>query len=405
MTTITDFQVTDNVTDVLAAQYNLLLGSILRGEISNATTMAGTVSLLDSDTAIQRFNCNGADRIVKLPAQAAANHPFFIMNVTAATYILTVQNAAAAVLTALAPGGDYVLFIPDGTAGFKALTPPASMLAKSEAPGGRLTLTSGTPITTADVSGATNIYYTPYTSDEIALWDGTIWRMVTFAQTTLALGTLTASLPYDVFGYLSSGVLALELLAWSTGIARATAVTIQDGRYCKSGDKTRLYLGTFYTTATTTTEDSKTKRFLWNCYNRVRRVMYVFESTTSWTYGASAWRPWNNSTGDRVATVIGLEEHPPRAEMRGLGNNSSLTFGVGIGVDVTTGNSADITVGSNAGGAATVGNASALYENYPGIGFHFFQAIESAGATGITTLYGTQTTTVQKPGLQVVVLA
>ena len=128
-------------------------------------------------------------------------------------------------------------------------------------PGGRLTLTSGTPVTTSDVTGATSIYYTPYISNVISLWTGYRWQPIEFSEYTLALGTLTSGKPYDVFAYLSSGVLALEMLAWTNDTTRATAITIQDGRYCKSGDKTRLYLGTFYTTATTTTEDSENNRY------------------------------------------------------------------------------------------------------------------------------------------------
>ena len=44
----------------------------------------------------------------------------------------------------------------------------------------------------------------------------------------LALGTLTSGKPYDVFGYISGGALALELLAWTNDTTRATAVTLQD---------------------------------------------------------------------------------------------------------------------------------------------------------------------------------
>jgi hypothetical protein len=40
------------------------------------------------------------------------------------------------------------------------------------APGGRLTLTSGTPVTTNDVTGATTIYYVPHNHDQVPLYDG-----------------------------------------------------------------------------------------------------------------------------------------------------------------------------------------------------------------------------------------
>jgi len=119
MATLEDFQVTDDVTDVLADHINRGLGSIFRGNFDNATTMSGTVTLADADVAIQRFNCDGANRIVKLPAASAANHPFLIVNVTAATYTIELQTNGAAFICTIATNGGAAFVIPDGTAGFK----------------------------------------------------------------------------------------------------------------------------------------------------------------------------------------------------------------------------------------------------------------------------------------------
>ena len=44
-----------------------------------------------------------------------------------------------------------------------------------QSPNGRLTLTSGTPVTTNDVTAATTIYYTPYKGNAIQLYNGTNW--------------------------------------------------------------------------------------------------------------------------------------------------------------------------------------------------------------------------------------
>lgn len=163
-------------------------------------------------------------------------------------------------------------------------------------PGGRLTLESGVPISTTDQAAKTNIYYTPAVHNVIVLWDGASWVPIEFTEYTLALGTLTASKNYDVFAYLSAGSLALEVLVWTDDSTRATAVTLQDGRYCKSGDKTRLLLGTFYTASTTTTEDSVNNRYVANVYNKVPRVVKSL-STTSHTYTTATSREWNAGTG------------------------------------------------------------------------------------------------------------
>ena len=170
-------------------------------------------------------------------------------------------------------------------------------------PGGRLTLESGVPVSTTDQTAKTSVYFTPYVHNMIVLWDGADWCPTTFTEKTLALGTLTSGKPYDVFGYLSAGALVLESLAWTNDTTRATAVTLQDGRYCKSGDKTRLLLGSFYTTSTTTTEDSEANRLVANVYNTVPRKGYKADSTNH-TYTTAAFRGWNGSTTSTAVKVI-----------------------------------------------------------------------------------------------------
>ncbi len=190
-------------------------------------------------------------------------------------------------------------------------------------PGGRLTLTSGVPVTTADVTGATNVYYTPAVHNKIELWDGSEWKTITFAETSLAIGTVTSGLPYDIFGYTSGGVLTLEKLAWTNGTTRATDVTLQDGRRCKSGDKTRRYLGSFYSTSTTQTEDSEAKRFLWNMYNRRLHSLLVVNSTAH-NYNTATARPFNNSQANSdIEFFVGLVEDAIPLNLTGQLNRAS----------------------------------------------------------------------------------
>lgn len=94
---------------------------------------------------------------------------------------------------------------------------------------GRLTATTALPVTTADVSGATSIYFTPFVGDKIALYDGAIWNVRTFTELTLSLAAYTASKPYDIFAYDVAGVVTLESLVWTSATARATALVRQNG--------------------------------------------------------------------------------------------------------------------------------------------------------------------------------
>lgn len=185
---------------------------------------------------------------------------------------------------------------------------------QSVEPCGRLTLTTATPETTADVTAATILYYTPYKGDIISLYDGSNWVPASFVEVSIPLtttqsgtthtnttidgltdtsqlcagmqvtgtnvaantvinsissstaivvnnattgsatNTMTFKLPpskvHDVWGYLSAGTVKLEFLAWTSDTARATALTTQNGVDVKTGDATRRLLGTIRTTTT-----------------------------------------------------------------------------------------------------------------------------------------------------------
>jgi hypothetical protein len=111
----------------------------------------------------------------------------------------------------------------------------------------RLTLATATPVTNSNVYGATTLYCTPFSgNNRISLYNGAEWVQVPSAEFSIALGTLS-NLPYDVFCNINaSGLPVLSILAWSTISARATALALQNGILCKSGDTTFRYLGTFH---------------------------------------------------------------------------------------------------------------------------------------------------------------
>jgi len=175
---------------------------------------------------------------------------------------------------------------------------------------GRLTVSTGVPVPTTDVSTST-IYYTPYNGNSISLYDGANWSTYTFTERSLALGTLTSGLNYDVFMYNNSGTLTLELAAWSSDTARSTALVLTNGVYLKTGALTRRYLGTLRTTSTTTTADSVNNRLVWNANNQVERVVlmntYPTYAYTGHTYTTAAWRSWNNDSGLKIGYVVGLD--------------------------------------------------------------------------------------------------
>lgn len=183
--------------------------------------------------------------------------------------------------------------------------------AQSIIPGGRLTLESGEPITDADKTAKTHLFYCPLNSNVMVLWDGSDWVPIIYAEYDLTLGTLANTYPHSVFAYLSGGSLAIELTAWTNdSTPGSAAVSIQDGRYCKTGDKTRLWLGVIAPKTTTTLEDSLSWRGVWNLYNQRCRVLYKDTGSSNHTYTTDAsLREYNGTTGTNIVTfVIGLVE-------------------------------------------------------------------------------------------------
>jgi hypothetical protein len=311
---------------------------------------------------------------------------------TLAAHGVVIGNGTSAVTVTGAGSAGQVLTSNGASADPTYQTPPAIHNAICDV---RLTLTSGTPVTTADVTGATNIFVTPYKGNRIALYDGSAtWNILTFTEITQALGTLTSGLPYDVFAFNNSGVVATEILAWTSASARATALVLQDGVLVKSGATTRRYLGTFYTTSTTATEDSAAKRFVWNYYNRVKRSLRVTEATDTWTYTTATFRQANNAAANQVDLVVGVAESLLSLQVRVRCSNSGAGVAANavaaIGEDSTTTAVSGCLMDSvNIGHVANFAlNTGAAIDRYPAIGRHFYAWLEQSTASNTTTWYG-----------------
>lgn len=250
----------------------------------------------------------------------------------------------------------------------------------------RATLTSGLPITTADVTAATSIKLTPFKGNRISLYDGSSWAEYTLSEISLSLSGLAANTNFDIFVYVTAGVLTLESVAWTNATTRATALTTQDGVYVKNGTLTKRYVGTFRTTSTIgQCEDSFTKRFLWNYYNRAARVLRVKDTTDSWTYATASYASLNASVANRLEFVRGLAEDPvDLAFVCVMSQTGSVAGSIGIGLGSTTVNSAFVFTYGIPSFASLL---NACYKDTPALGYNYLQLLQYAsGAT--VTFYG-----------------
>lgn len=252
---------------------------------------------------------------------------------------------------------------------------------------GRLTLTSGTPVTTSSVTAATTVYFTPFLGNRITIYNGTSWDLLSFTEKSVSVPATTVT-PFDIFGYSNSGTLALEAVNWTNDTTRATALSMQDGVYVKGTDTSRRYLGTARTTAVSgQTEDSSSKRFLWNSCNRLPRPLLAQTNTDSWSYSIATWRSINNNTTagiGRLEYVVGQAVEPIPVEnfMSNLINASYGFTSEGIGTNSTSANSADLY-----GGAQAYTSFLTLQRQFPSVGYSYLQWLEISVATGVTTFY------------------
>ena len=222
-------------------------------------------------------------------------------------------------------------------------------------PGGRLTLTQGSSVTSADVTGAGTIYYEPHLHNRIPIWDGTKMRLHSFPASSVSLAvTLTSAKMYDVFAYWDGAKVRLGLSgAWTSATARADAVTTLAGlghdgfvvnslAYAGFGPKMGTHIARIYASGTNTTEDSVTKRYVSNRYNQVVKGLftcpgYVDDNTnTTYTTTSATYVAANGGTGSKIQ-FISDGWNTVNFGFAGLMTVPAVQSGLmGIGVDSTT---------------------------------------------------------------------
>lgn len=251
---------------------------------------------------------------------------------------------------------------------------------------GRLTLTSGSPVTTSDVSGST-IYFTPYKGNRIFLYNTTTskWELFNFSEISATI-PLTTNTNYDVFIYNNSGTLTLELVAWTDNTTRATPLTTQDYVYVKSGDANKRYLGTIRTGATAgQAEDKAGKRFVWNYYNRVKKSNFTHDSSvTSWTSISTSYEQMNGGNLNwKHEFVVGIDENTVYA-FAGVHCRGTIVI-LTIALDTTTTFTQNAPVNSFDGTANMMLFAS--YFGNLGIGYHYLQVLDRIYSSGTAIFY------------------
>lgn len=412
-------------------------------KVNNASSVSGTTvtgalntiaaAITSLSSSIATITANAWVVASRIAAGAVDNSKLANMaagtvkaNVTGASAAPT-DATASAVLDVIGSTRGAVLY--RGAAGWSALPPGAagnilttngagadpawaaggagSSEVDNAANGARLSFATGVSVHAADVAAATSVFWVPFKSNRIALYNTTsgTWELFSSGEVSVSLAGTASNKNYDVFGYNNSGTLALELVAWTSDKVRATALVRQNGVLCKSGDVSRRYLGTIRTNAAGGQADLKFGSkasgggeaiiSIWNADNRVPVAPNVRNSVgAGYTYNSTTWRNANASATMRISMVRGQDVDDVSAAYTvsmtcGASGDAMTSIGLDSSSPAADASSAYFSVGN------LNGTCPCSWTGKPGIGFSYLQALErqattSTAATFFGVVAGTQ---------------
>lgn len=376
-----------------------------------------------ASASVLRFSTDAPRNVTGL-AGGADGRVVYLYNVGGSSAVLKAESASSSAANRFGFNADItiggkqsvVLLYDAGALRWRQVG--GSSEASAPAPQGRLTLTSGVPVLSTSVSGATTIYYTPCAGNCVPLYDGTKLVPTAFselsqttADTTKSPAAVAANSNYDFFIWNDAGTLRCTRgPAWPSNTSRGTgagttelarvnglllnANAITNGPAANRG----TYVGTIRSNGSSQIDwifgGSATAGFfgVWSAYNRVNVGSVAYESSSSWTYSSITARSVNGTTNSRHSFVSGIAEDAPSINITqrvGVGNAVNAYYVAAIGYDWTSGAGTKNTLYVNpVAGGTMQASASLTWTPGPVIGFHFFQQIENADGTNSVTAYG-----------------
>ncbi len=301
-------------------------------------------------------------------------------------------------------------------------------------PQGRLTLTTATPVMSADALAQTTVFYDCYAGNSVSV--GATLAVLTIPSCEISMGLdagvphITSGSNYDIFAFSNSGVLALCAgPAWTSTTARGSgAGTTQIDQtngglwtntvslaHCWGGASgttdfgtiaahAGTYLGSLNATANGQTAmvfrpaaaSGGTNNFL-ALYNAYQRALYVAmsrDSTGSWVYTTAIWRAANaGGTGsgllNRVTWLDGLGQSVGQCRYDILADNP----GGGTAKNGCDFNSTSATPGGIIGATNSSAPTQIIGEDsLASLGLNFAQAVENGSGVGTSNYLGSTQT-------------
>lgn len=261
--------------------------------------------------------------------------------------------------------------------------------------GGRLTISTGIPYQGA-IATFNTLYYTPYSSAVVYLWTGSAWVPYTLtSDLSITNAGTVANQNYDVSISWNSGSPQLVLTVWAThtaaGSTRATAITYQDQIPMIGSNR---YIGTVRMDGSNLFADWFEQRYIWNAFNRVRKLLSRDAGFATWTYATgSVFRYARNDTANKVSWISGIEGAAYIDLWLHVGATSTGTVNAYGGIGMSGLNATPPAYGGMRQGFCYVTNTqNYMVANFFGgleEGYNFGAWYEALTASVSTTFYGT----------------
>jgi hypothetical protein len=401
------------------------------------SSAADTLAKLAKDTNATRYLSNTGSS--NNPAWAQVN----LANGVTGT--LTVPNGGSGVASATAYAvlcggttstGAFQSIASVGTSGYVLTSNGAGALPTFQvaagsltAPQGRATLTSATPITTADVTAATSIYYAPDTGRYCPVYNGTSTTMRDFTSSstdqvgqTLALDNDSGHTGYhqsgknfylflaDVSGVLYFGTgpawtgdttvgtgAGTTELEWFEGRwVNKVSMTLRHGSASGNTVTVPVRQGTcvagFRATANGQATDAYDKRLLSNIYGISARQLLRRDTTDSWSWSTASYHQVNASASNQIETFCCFATSPIFLHHKAIPLNSTSTLRIvyaGIGINSATVQSASIAAFARIGDTSVVSQSpEADYTGFAPLGYTIWYMQEKGAGTDTQTWFG-----------------
>lgn len=209
---------------------------------------------------------------------------------------------------------------------------------------------------------------------------------------SVACTSLTNTATYYCYGYSTAGAATINCTTTSPVTDTRTGIWC---KYDQTVNQTMTLLAWCYTDGTAAvrtakylngSDESLTKQFLSNVYNKRRLTIQRLESTASWTYNSLTVTALNGSFNNRVEMIA---DGQSSVSVRHYGFSRSTPTGASIGIysiAYDTNDTVYSTTITAFGGGVTALAQSALCLT-PAAGYHWFQALQVCNSTTETVTY------------------